>query len=94
MARAQQQQNEEKREMPQGIDFEFENTNEIPEPDLWEGEQWEVVGNIAKVLIPVLLVGAGVVGVFAAKTYNEGADSYLVSPAPDRPAQIVSAEGR
>ena len=42
MARAQQQQNEEKREMPQGIDFEFENTNEIPEPDLWEGEQWEV----------------------------------------------------
>jgi hypothetical protein len=32
------------------------------------------VGNISKVLIPVLLVGAGVVGVFAAKTYNEGAE--------------------
>jgi hypothetical protein len=30
--------------MPKGVDFEFEATDEIPEPDLWEGEQWEVCG--------------------------------------------------
>ena len=41
-ARAEQQQKEENREMPQGVDFQYENTDEIPEPDLWEGEQWEV----------------------------------------------------
>jgi hypothetical protein len=114
-ARAQQQS--EKREIPRGIDFQFEATNEVPESDIWDGEQWEVrafvrggsmatsgflasetsvqatdrqqlevefqvalqvVGNIVKVLIPVLLVGAGAVGVFAAKTYNEGAECVSV----------------
>lgn len=37
-----QQQDEQKREMPKGIDFEYEATNEVPEPDFWGGEQWEV----------------------------------------------------
>jgi hypothetical protein len=37
-----QQQDEKSREMPEGIDFQYEATNEIPEPDVWEGEQWEV----------------------------------------------------
>ena len=44
------------------------------EQSLEKNTMLQVVGNIAKVLIPVLLVGAGVVGVFAAKTYNEGAE--------------------
>lgn len=52
------------------------------------GDVLQVVGNTAKILIPVLLVGAVIVGVFAAKTYNEGAECVFV------PAQIhdVSSE--
>lgn len=36
------QQQDEKREMPRGVDFEYDTSNEIPEKDIWDGEQWEV----------------------------------------------------
>ena len=42
--------------------------------DMWEGEQWEIVGKGMALLIPVLLLGGAIVGGFAANTYNQGAE--------------------
>lgn len=41
---------------------------------MWEGEQWELFGKGIALLIPILLVGAAIVGGFAANTYNQGAE--------------------
>lgn len=52
---------------------------QVPDKDPWEGEQFEIVGKIAYAMIPVLVLGAIGVGLFASQTYNEGSTIFLVS---------------
>lgn len=58
---------------------------EIPEmppvePDFWEGEQWEWVGQSAVYLIPAIAVLGLAVGFFASSTYDNGSTVYLRQP--------------
>lgn len=64
---------------------------DIPEEDFWEGDRWNWLGTSFTFLIPALAVLALIVASFAASTYNEGADSYLVTPTEERPAQIIKS---
>lgn len=48
--------------------------------DFWEGEQWEQLGQISSVTIPILVVLGALVGLFAAQTYNQDASVFLDSP--------------
>eukprot|EP00889_Picochlorum_renovo_P007027 jgi/Picre1/34057/NNA_001532.t1 len=48
--------------------------------DFWEGEQWNFLGEISSVALPVLVVLGLLVGIFAAQTYNQDADVFLESP--------------
>mmetsp|Transcript_29795 Transcript_29795/g.41158 ORF Transcript_29795/g.41158 Transcript_29795/m.41158 type:complete len:168 (-) Transcript_29795:265-768(-) len=57
---------------------EAEVAEEIPQgpggpADFWEGEQWETFGNVARFGAVITAVLAVLVGVFASKTYNDGA---------------------
>lgn len=47
---------------------------------MWEGERFEVLGQIAAYLIPLIAVAAVAVGLFASSTYDEGATVFLDSP--------------
>ena len=72
-----------------------ESDGSLPEPDaadFFEGDQWNWLGSASSIIVPVLIVAAIAVGVFAAKTYDTGADSVL-QPAQgeDRPALIGPA---
>lgn len=48
--------------------------------DFWEGEQWERLGQLSSVTIPILVVLGALVGLFAAQTYNQDASVFLDSP--------------
>ena len=67
----------------------------LPEPDaadFFEGDQWEWVGSVASIAVPVLIAAAVGVGLFAAKTYDTGADAVLLpATGEDRPALIAPA---
>ncbi|CAG9465277.1 unnamed protein product [Pedinophyceae sp. YPF-701] len=56
-----------------------ESPDPADEPDFWEGEQWEGVGQAAKYFIPAITVLAALVGLYAQQAYNSDADTYLLS---------------
>jgi len=45
-----------------------------------QGEQWEQLGQLSSVTIPILVVLGALVGLFAAQTYNQDASVFLDSP--------------
>ncbi|KAL6767441.1 hypothetical protein ACKKBF_B35240 [Auxenochlorella protothecoides x Auxenochlorella symbiontica] len=57
--------------------------------DFWEGSNWELLGKAASITIPTLVVMALLVGIFAAKFYNSGANTFLEMPkGPDDTAKL------
>ncbi len=72
-----------------------ESKDSLPEPeaaDFFEGDQWEWLGSVSSIIVPVLIAAAVGVGLFAAKTYDTGADAVLLqSTGEDRPALIAPA---
>lgn len=63
-----------------GVPFE-EGSKETT--DFWEGEKWNFLGEISSLALPIFVVLAIFVGVFAAQTYNQDADVFLDSPKSD-----------
>lgn len=62
-------------------------------PDPFEGEAWEWVGTLTSIAVPLLTITAVAIGLFAAKTYDAGADGVLVpASGEDRPAGIARVE--
>ncbi len=56
-----------------------------------QGEGWELFGKAASYLLPVLVVVAVGVGLFAAQTYNQDADVFLEVPkSPDDTAKLLT----
>lgn len=63
------------------------------ERDFWEGESWEIMGKVAYFALPALIALAVGIGLFAANTYNNGADIFLESAKSDSTtAQLYSFE--
>ncbi len=54
------------------------------EPDFWEGESFELLGQISSYALPIFVVLALAVGFFASSTYNNDADVFLDSPRSDQ----------
>lgn len=54
------------------------------EPDFWEGESFELLGQISSFALPIFVVLALAVGFFASSTYNNDADVFLDSPRSDQ----------
>ena len=54
------------------------------EPDFWEGESFELLGQISSYALPIFVVMALAVGFFASSTYNNDADVFLDSPRSDQ----------
>jgi len=54
------------------------------EPDFWEGESFELLGQISSFALPIFVVMALAVGFFASSTYNNDADVFLDSPRSDQ----------
>ena len=67
---------------------------EAPEdrPDMWEGEQFESIGNIAQYFTFVLAALAAGIGFFASQSYNGDADTYLLTATEYTDAALVRAE--
>jgi hypothetical protein len=67
----------------------------LPEPDaadFFEGDRWEWLGSVSSLFVPILIAAAVGVGLFAAKTYDTGADAVLMpASGEDRPAMIGPA---
>ncbi|KAF6266759.1 hypothetical protein COO60DRAFT_1473359 [Scenedesmus sp. NREL 46B-D3] len=63
------------------------------EPDFWEGNQFENFGKtLENYFIPGLIVLGVICGGIAAKTYNEGATTYVKTPTgPDAEPTIIIA---
>ena len=53
------------------------------QPDFWEGESFELLGQISSFALPIFIVLALAVGFFASSTYNNDADVFLDSPRSD-----------
>lgn len=54
-----------------------------------QGSNWELLGKAASITIPTLVVMALLVGIFAAKFYNSGANTFLEMPkGPDDTAKL------
>lgn len=72
-----------------------ESKDSLPEPDaadFFEGDQWQWLGSVTSIAVPILIAGAVAVGIFAAKTYDTGADAVLLpASGEDRPALIAPA---
>lgn len=45
-----------------------------------QGEQWNFLGEISSIALPIFVVLGLLVGIFAAQTYNQDADVFLDSP--------------
>ena len=72
----------------------IESSAPQPEPGApgVEGAGWDWLGTAASVAVPVLALAGVAVAVFAAKTYDAGADGVLMpASGEDRPAVVVSA---
>lgn len=48
-----------------------------------QGEKWNFLGEISSIALPIFVLLAVLVGVFAAQTYNQDADVFLESPKSD-----------
>ncbi|CAL5223772.1 g6337 [Coccomyxa viridis] len=69
-----------------------EDLPEPPEKDFWEGGAWEWFGKLTIAVVPLLIAAALGTGIFAAATYNTGADKVLLPAGEDSPAQIVDSQ--
>ncbi|KAL4447968.1 hypothetical protein ABPG75_005187 [Micractinium tetrahymenae] len=66
---------------------------DVPDKDFWEGDQFNLLGDAASLLIPILAVAAVGVGIFASQTYNEGATVFLDAPkSAEDTARLVPAQ--
>lgn len=66
---------------------------DVPSSDPWEGEQFEVVGKLASLAIPIIAAAAVGIGLFATSTYNEGATVFLDAPKSQQDsAKLIPAE--
>ena len=61
--------------------------------DFWENESFEVLGQVSSYALPIFVVLALVIGLFASSTYNNDADVFLDSPrSADDTAKLYTFE--
>ncbi|PSC68234.1 hypothetical protein C2E20_8153 [Micractinium conductrix] len=66
---------------------------DVPTEDFWEGDKFNVLGDVASLMIPLLVVAAIGVGFFASQTYNEGATVFLDAPkSQEDTVRLIPAE--